>query len=72
MILKSIPKSEWPQMRLKVLTADALKGKRPLWGYSRKWEGNYLANVSFRHQLETRHTHIHFYIMDLVPMMYLD
>lgn len=43
MILKKIPREDWPQLRNKIAAAEALKGRRPEWGYSRKWEGNYLA-----------------------------
>ncbi|XP_063421774.1 unconventional myosin-Id-like isoform X2 [Mytilus trossulus] len=43
MILKGHPKSEWPELRLKTVAQDLLKGQRPEWGYRRKWEGNYLA-----------------------------
>ena len=45
MILRNIPKSDWPVLRLKVTAADHLMGKRSDWGYKRKWEGNYLASV---------------------------
>lgn len=43
MILRKIPRNEWPQMKLKVTTASSLRGQRPYWGQSRKWEGNYLS-----------------------------
>ena len=46
MILKHISEAERPSLKLKIYTADALKGKRKEWGSSRKWEGNYLVNVS--------------------------
>ena len=42
MILKPIPNDERPILKLKVLAADALKGRRRDWGYGRKWEANYL------------------------------
>lgn len=42
MVLNKIPKAEWPQLRLKINAASVLR-KRPEWGQSRKWEGNYLA-----------------------------
>lgn len=45
MLLRNIPRSEWPQLRLKVLTAEVLQNRRPEWGYGRKWEGNYLGLV---------------------------
>ncbi|XP_048754348.1 unconventional myosin-Id-like isoform X2 [Ostrea edulis] len=43
MILKDVPKSEWPILRLKVCAASALGGRRSDWGSRRKWDGNYLA-----------------------------
>lgn len=43
MILRSVPRENWPQLRLKICAASALKGKRSSWGQNRKWEGNYLA-----------------------------
>lgn len=46
MILKPYPAAERPSLRLKVTAADVLKGRRQQWGYGRKWEGNYLVNVS--------------------------
>lgn len=45
MILKDVPKPEWPMLRLKVLAAAAIGGRRSDWGSRRKWEGNYLAMV---------------------------
>lgn len=45
MILKDVPKPEWPMLRLKVSAAAALGGRRSDWGSRRKWEGNYLAMV---------------------------
>nr|XP_022305174.1 unconventional myosin-Id-like isoform X4 [Crassostrea virginica] len=43
MILKDVPKAEWPILRLKVMAAAALGGRRSDWGSRRKWDGNYLA-----------------------------
>ena len=45
MILKDVPKAEWPILRLKVMAAAALGGRRSDWGSRRKWDGNYLAMV---------------------------
>jgi hypothetical protein len=45
MILRGVPREERPQLRLKILAADALLNKRKHWGYDRRWEGNYLASV---------------------------
>lgn len=43
MILKKYPRSEWPQLRLQIITATALKKRRKFWGQDRKWLGNYLS-----------------------------
>jgi myosin-1 len=43
MILKRYPRSEWPQLRLQIITATALKKRRKFWGQERRWMGNYLA-----------------------------
>ncbi|XP_045119957.1 unconventional myosin ID-like isoform X2 [Portunus trituberculatus] len=45
MILSNVPKSEWPQLRIKVVAGDALMGKRVDWGVRENWEGNYLAST---------------------------
>jgi myosin I len=45
MILKKYPRSEWPQLRLQIIAATALK-KRKFWGQDRKWLGNYLSIAS--------------------------
>ncbi|CAG2109845.1 unnamed protein product [Medioppia subpectinata] len=42
MVLKKFPREEWPQMQLKIIAAEAFKGKRRDWGFAGKWEGNYL------------------------------
>ncbi|XP_017855457.1 unconventional myosin ID [Drosophila busckii] len=44
MILRKYPRSEWPQLRLQIIAATALAGRRPYWGQQRKWLGDYLAN----------------------------
>lgn len=46
MILKKVPKKEWPQLKLKIAAASVLRNKRAVWGQNRKWEGNYLASHS--------------------------
>lgn len=45
MILKPIKIEDRPNLQLKVLSADALKGRRKDWGVGRKWEGDYLSKV---------------------------
>lgn len=44
MILSQIPKKEWPQLKIKISAASVLKNKRPHWGQTRQWQGNYLAS----------------------------
>ncbi|XP_017042747.1 unconventional myosin ID [Drosophila ficusphila] len=43
MILRKYPRSEWPQLRLQIIAATALAGRRPYWGQQRRWLGDYLA-----------------------------
>ena len=45
MVLKPVPPADRPSLRLKVLAAGALFGRRPAWGYQRKWLANYLVTV---------------------------
>ncbi|PSN38767.1 Myosin-IA [Blattella germanica] len=49
MILRAVPREEWPQLRLKMCAASALKGKRASWGQTRKWEGDYLSRPQDNH-----------------------
>ncbi|KAG7204040.1 hypothetical protein KM043_001899 [Ampulex compressa] len=43
MILKVIPREDWPQLRLKMAAGSVLRSKRSYWGQDRRWEGNYLS-----------------------------
>lgn len=43
MMLRKVPREDWPQLHLKVTAADVLAGRRRDWGQSRKWHGNYLS-----------------------------
>ncbi|XP_011312006.1 myosin-IA [Fopius arisanus] len=43
MILRKIPREEWPQLRLKMAAGAVLRPKRQHWGQERRWEGNYLS-----------------------------
>ncbi|KAK7866208.1 hypothetical protein R5R35_001420 [Gryllus longicercus] len=45
MILRSVPRAEWSQLKLKITAASALRGKRSWWGQARKWEGDYLSQT---------------------------
>ncbi|XP_041975732.1 unconventional myosin ID-like, partial [Aricia agestis] len=43
LVLRAVPREQWPQLRLKVCAASALRGRRSQWGASRVWAGDYLA-----------------------------
>lgn len=43
-LLRKFPRKEWPQLRLQVIAASALKQRRKFWGQNRHWVGNYLSN----------------------------
>jgi len=43
MILRKIPREQWPEMKQKVYAAEILRGKRPEWGFQRRWYNDYLA-----------------------------
>ncbi|KOC66671.1 Myosin-IA [Habropoda laboriosa] len=43
MILRLIPREDWPQLRLKMAAGIVLRSKRLHWGQDRRWEGNYLS-----------------------------
>ena len=45
MILRNIPREDWPVLETKCCASDALKRQRSDWGYRRRWQGNYLAAV---------------------------
>ncbi|XP_077979161.1 unconventional myosin-Id-like [Glandiceps talaboti] len=51
MILSPLRKEDIPEVRTKIAAMEALNGKRPDWGYSSRWHGNYLASVN--HNSET-------------------
>ncbi|XP_029660963.1 unconventional myosin ID [Formica exsecta] len=43
MVLRVIPREDWPQLRLKMAAGAVLRSKRSYWGQDRRWEGNYLS-----------------------------
>lgn len=43
MILRAIPREDWPQLRLKMAAGAVLRLKRQDWGQEKRWEGNYLS-----------------------------
>lgn len=46
MILRKYPRDEWPQLRLQIIAASALRKRRKFWGHDRRWLGNYLSNTA--------------------------
>ncbi|XP_039752928.1 unconventional myosin ID [Pararge aegeria] len=51
--LKPIPRDQWPQLKLKISAASALKSRRSQWGASRIWKGDYLAINSYNDKSAT-------------------
>ncbi|XP_064410637.1 unconventional myosin-Ig [Latimeria chalumnae] len=51
-IIKNIPPSDMPQIKLKMAAMDALKGQRKDWGYQHTWEGNYLSTIKDNPQMK--------------------
>lgn len=45
--LKPVPREQWPQLKMKICAASALRGRRPLWGQNRQWLGDYLADNKY-------------------------
>jgi len=46
MVVRAIPSQDWPQLRLKIASTEALQGKRSHYGLERRWEGNYLKDMN--------------------------
>jgi len=44
-VLSRLPRDSWPQMQLKCAAYEAFNRRRPDWGYTRSWTGDYLAEV---------------------------
>ncbi|XP_037971119.2 unconventional myosin ID isoform X5 [Plutella xylostella] len=51
--LKPIPRDQWPQLKMKICAASALKGRRREWGARRQWLGDYLAQDSYNSKAAT-------------------
>ncbi|XP_060803099.1 unconventional myosin ID isoform X2 [Amyelois transitella] len=47
LILKPIPRDQWPQLKMKICAASALSGRRAEWGSNRQWLGDYLADDNY-------------------------
>lgn len=45
--LKPIPRDQWPQLKMKIYAASALRGRRGQWGQARQWLGDYLADNKY-------------------------
>ncbi|XP_049872958.1 unconventional myosin ID [Pectinophora gossypiella] len=45
--LRPIPRDQWPQLKMKICAASALKGRRNEWGAGRQWLGDYLADDKY-------------------------
>lgn len=43
-VLRRFPRADWPQLRLQIVAASALRRRRRFWGQERRWLGNYLAS----------------------------
>ncbi|KPI99338.1 Myosin-IA [Papilio xuthus] len=41
------PRDQWPQLKLKICAASALRGRRSYWGAARLWRGDFLAVDSY-------------------------
>ena len=46
MMLQSVPKDQWGEIRLKSAALEGLNGKKKQMGLKRRWKGNYLNDVS--------------------------
>lgn len=44
-ILSRLPRESWPEMQLKCAAYEAFNKRRPNWGFTQTWLGDYLAQV---------------------------
>ncbi|XP_063384336.1 unconventional myosin ID [Cydia fagiglandana] len=47
LILEPIPRAQWPQLKMKICAASALRSRRRDWGAARQWLGDYLADDKY-------------------------
>jgi len=47
MMLKSVPRDQWGEVRVKSSAIEGLSGRKKQYGLNRRWYGDYLADVSF-------------------------
>ena len=45
MMLQSVPRDQWGEVRLKSAAIEGLNGRKQQMGLKRRWKGNYLAEV---------------------------
>lgn len=45
-MLRSVPKEEWGEVRIKSAAIEGLTGRKPQYGLNRNWSGDYLSIVS--------------------------
>ncbi|CAG9786505.1 unnamed protein product [Diatraea saccharalis] len=47
LVLRPVPRAQWPQLKMKIHAASVLRGRRPQWGADRHWAGDYLADPAY-------------------------
>ena len=55
MMLKSVPKEQWPEVRIKSATIEGLNGRKKQYGLRRRWLGDYLRLVSIKRIINLFH-----------------
>ncbi|KAF9800216.1 hypothetical protein SFRURICE_004429 [Spodoptera frugiperda] len=49
----AVPRDQWPQLKMKICAASALKGRRAQWGQNRQWLGDYLSDNKYNPKAAT-------------------
>lgn len=57
-MLKSVPKEQWPEVRIKSATIEGLNGRKKQYGLRRRWLGDYLRLVSIKRIFNSFHANI--------------
>ena len=47
MMLKSVPRDQWGEVRIKSAAIEGLEKRKPQYGLQRRWYGDYLDMVSY-------------------------
>ncbi|XP_059045714.1 unconventional myosin ID-like [Achroia grisella] len=47
LVLRPVPRDQWPQLKMKISAASALAARRAHWGSARGWLGDYLAHDGY-------------------------